>query len=105
MHSNEVGADKIDIETVLKILENSVFFMNFKRRVVSENLEEHFGVISICEVASDFYTKIMIKSKSLMRIELGTCTYETASVDLLEFIMRNLFKKLSLRKESFNDNI
>ena len=105
LHSNDIGADKIDIETVRKILENSVFFMNFRKHIVSENLEEHFAIINICEVASDFYTKILLKNKNVMRIELGTSTYESASLDLLEFILRNIFKKLYLKNESFNENI
>ena len=79
--------------------------MNFRKHIVSDTLEEHIAIINICEVAADFYTKILIKNRSVMRIELGTSTYESASLDLLEFILRNMFKKLSLRNESFVENV
>jgi len=85
----------VNLENVKKILENTVFFMNFKKHVVSESLEEHFATIQICEVQSDFYIKMLLKNRNMMRIEIGTNNYETASLDLLEFVLLNFFKKIS----------
>ena len=105
LHSNDIGADKINIVTVKKILENSVFFMNFKKHVISENLEEHYAIINVCEVASEFCLKVILKNMSIMRIEMGTSNYDNASLDLMDFILRNLYKKISLKNESFIENI
>lgn len=105
LHSNDIGADKISIENVKKILGNSDFFMNFKKNIVSDILEEHFAIVNICEVASDFYIKVLLKNMNIMKIAIGTCNYETSSLDFLDFILRNIIKKLSLKTEFHQENV
>lgn len=104
--SNDIGSDKIDLCTVKRILENTSFFMNFKRHIMGEGSEEHFGIVRLCEVAAEFYVKILLKNLTCMRIQIGTSAYEGASLDLMEFLLRNLYKKLTLKHtDVFEDKI
>lgn len=107
LHSNDISSDKIDLQTVKKILENSAFFMNFKKHLIADlQEEEHFCIVNLCEVATEFYLKILMKNHNILRIEIGTSNFESSSLDLMEFIVRNMYKKLSLKsEESLEENV